>query len=284
MQVYQPQSHATMKRSREDSASSEDKISASSPQSTSQDAPSGDISVHPPKYALVDASSADMESRIMRCLLPPHKPLSFTSYEDYETHYNSAHIHRCSECHRNFPDAHFLDLHISENHDPIVAAKRAKGEKTYTCFVKDCEKVCSDWRKRRSHLVDKHGFPKNYDFLVVDSGLDGKWNMLRLGVDAQGHRKSSRERRSSIATRAIATTQEADAIEVDQQDDAQSGHGSVASRSRKLSTSVSNAPQKPMQKAAVSVDDITSSMSALNMVPRSVTFGKRKGRAGFAKS
>ena len=34
----------------------------------------------------------------------------------------------------------------------------------------------------------------------------------------------------------------------------------------------------------VGMDELTSGMSTLKMVPRSVTFGKRKGRSGFAKS
>jgi hypothetical protein len=34
----------------------------------------------------------------------------------------------------------------------------------------------------------------------------------------------------------------------------------------------------------VSMDELTTSMLSMKMVPRSVTFGKRKGRSGFAKS
>ena len=67
----------------------------------------------------------------MQCSLPPHRgPLSFTSYEDYEVHYLQAHVNRCSQCGRNFPTGHFLNLHIEENHDPLVAALKERGEKT----------------------------------------------------------------------------------------------------------------------------------------------------------
>jgi hypothetical protein len=45
-------------------------------------------------------------------------------------HYQKTHMNRCSECQKNFPDEHFLHLHIAENHDPINASKRDKGEKT----------------------------------------------------------------------------------------------------------------------------------------------------------
>lgn len=72
---------------------------------------------------------------VMQCSLPPHREttLSFTSYEDYEVHYHQAHVNRCSTCGKNFPTSHFLDLHIEENHDPLVAERRGRGEKT-VCF------------------------------------------------------------------------------------------------------------------------------------------------------
>lgn len=68
---------------------------------------------------------------VMRCSLPPHREtLSFTSYEDYEIHYIKDHVNRCSDCSKNFPAGHLLNLHIEENHDPLAAARRARGEKT----------------------------------------------------------------------------------------------------------------------------------------------------------
>lgn len=45
-------------------------------------------------------------------------------------HYQQAHVNRCSMCSKNFPTAHFLNLHIEENHDSLVVAMRARGEKT----------------------------------------------------------------------------------------------------------------------------------------------------------
>lgn len=71
---------------------------------------------------------------VITCSLPPHPPTSFTSYEAYEVHYQKTHLHRCARCHRNFPDEHFLHLHIVENHDPITAARRERGEKTVSVF------------------------------------------------------------------------------------------------------------------------------------------------------
>jgi hypothetical protein len=88
------------------------------------------------KFVHLDSDSAvSSHHAVMRCSLPPHSPLSFNSFEDYDVHYQQAHMNRCSECHKNFPDEHFLHLHIGENHDPINEAKRDKGEKTVGSFT-----------------------------------------------------------------------------------------------------------------------------------------------------
>ncbi|KAF2485726.1 hypothetical protein BDY17DRAFT_322546 [Neohortaea acidophila] len=209
----------------------------------------------------------------MDCLLPPHKPLNFETYAEYESHYHQAHTNRCTECKSNFPTSQFLELHIAEHHDPIVASKRDGGARTYGCFVEGCEKICADWKKRRSHLVDKHGYPKNYDFMVVDHGVDGRSSMLRPGVDAQGHRRSSRERgRSDSSVSAAAQTTDITSMS---EPNAGSSMGKVATEGDGVGDA---------GKEESGLDELTSSMSALKMVPRSVTFGTRKGRTGFAKS
>lgn len=72
----------------------------------------------------------------MKCSMPGHKEgLTFGSYEEYATHYNSAHTNRCLECHKNLPSSLLLDIHIEECHDVFIAAKRDKGEKTVrSCY------------------------------------------------------------------------------------------------------------------------------------------------------
>lgn len=75
--------------------------------------------------------TAHSTAEVMRCSLPPHREtLSFASYADYEVHYRQAHMNRCVECGKNFPTDLFLNLHIEENHDPLTAARRERGEKT----------------------------------------------------------------------------------------------------------------------------------------------------------
>lgn len=240
-----------------------------------------DDMAHTPKYTELD--TAEDNRKTFNCLLPPHKPLIFANYAGFESHYNQNHTNRCRECGKNFPSNYFLDLHLTENHDPIVATKRERGEKTYACFVEGCDKICLEWRKRRSHLVDKHGFPRNYDFLIVDNGIDGRWTMLRPGVDANGHRKSSRERgmRDSSATVGTQTT-EASSITLATDSVVEGGiEGDVKRGS--ISKAMAAKTVMPAKSKTVSMDDVTKSMSSLQFVPRSVTFGKKKGKSGFAK-
>ncbi|KAF2715410.1 hypothetical protein K504DRAFT_457581 [Pleomassaria siparia CBS 279.74] len=123
----------------------------------------------------------------MKCSLPPHQPLTFSSFDEYDVHYQKTHVNRCQECRKNFPDDHFLHLHITENHDPISAMKRERGEKIYQCLLPTCSRPCSTPKKRRLHMIDKHQFPRDYDFFIVNNGIDRRTSMLR----AQHRRKSS---------------------------------------------------------------------------------------------
>jgi hypothetical protein len=73
----------------------------------------------------------------MLCSLPPHRQaLAFPTYEAYEVHYAQAHVNRCLECGSNFPTAHYLALHIAENHDPLNEARKARGEKIVREYFK----------------------------------------------------------------------------------------------------------------------------------------------------
>lgn len=41
----------------------------------------------------------------------------------YENHYNAFHRYLCSQCRKQLPSAHLLDLHLSERHDSFFAAQ-----------------------------------------------------------------------------------------------------------------------------------------------------------------
>lgn len=86
----------------------------------------------PSKYQEVEKSEALTNETILpfpSCNLPPHRPLKFTSFDEFEVHYQQNHVNRCFTCHKNFPSGHFLNLHIAENHDPINQIRKERGEK-----------------------------------------------------------------------------------------------------------------------------------------------------------
>lgn len=209
----------------------------------------------------------------MKCSLPPHQDtISFSTFEEFELHYAREHAHRCSECRKNFPTEHFLGLHISENHDPLTEARRANEEKTYQCFVEDCDKICSTPQKRRMHLTDKHIFPKNYDFQIVNTGIDKRSSMLR----------SRPRKHSSAASRAFHREQRTNSTEAFQghnPDSANTLESSAAETSKGSSGRLGHSPSLPAD-----VDELVSTMSALKFVPPSVHFGRGGRRGGLSRS
>jgi hypothetical protein len=147
----------------------------------------------------------------------------------------------------------------------------------YGCFVEDCDRKCSTPQKRRMHLIDKHMFPKEYDFDVVNDGIDQKSSMLRSGPrrrrtptvqhgtdinDRTGKRVSTVENISGSLVAGIDST----SVTVQQND---TGAETAAT---------------PATRSDLEIDDLTGAMSALKFVPSSVKFGRNKGRGGFSKS
>ncbi|KAI9791974.1 MAG: hypothetical protein M1816_003243 [Peltula sp. TS41687] len=163
-----------VKRSREDSetlCSSPPTSSTPAALLSSLDVVADSANPSPSKYAQLDipnllpsSSSSSSSTTMISCSLPPHhrQASSFPSYEAYEIHYAQAHVNRCSACGKNFPTAHFLGLHIAERHDPLNEARKARGEKI------------------------------DYDFYVVNDGIDRRSSMLRTqGQKGGGRRRSS---------------------------------------------------------------------------------------------
>ncbi|BCR85049.1 uncharacterized protein ACHE_20507S [Aspergillus chevalieri] len=199
---------------------------------------------------------------VMRCSLPPHREtISFASYADYEVHYRQAHVNRCVECAKNFPTDLFLNLHIEENHDSLMIVRRERGEKTYGCFIEGCERKCSTPRKRRMHLIDKHMFPKSYNFSIVNDGIDKQTSLL------QPMNSSNRRRLSSAPT------------------------SPKEGRLRNRQTSISQQGSQPVPISPtggasqtqnkkdldnMDIADLEKSMSALRFVPTSVTRNRTK--------
>jgi hypothetical protein len=280
-----------MKRSREPEEQPSDPETAASPGSNGLNALKSEEAASPAsKITELDPSETDSGVE-MRCSLPPHKePLVFSTYEEYETHYRKTHTNRCLECHKNFPSAHLLNLHIEETHDAFATVRRERGDHTvrnrrpplppfppeyhhlannprqYSCFVEGCERQCSTPQKRRMHLIDKHMYPKNFFFAVTRDGIDGRRSLLLEG----GHRR----RRSSVAT----TTSLAKPPH---------GRGPAGTETTDGSTEHPQAEetggQSPKQVPDAEMDDLAGAMSSLQFVPPSIRFGRGGRKAGFSK-
>lgn len=115
-------------------------------------------------------------------------------------------------------------------------------------------------------------FPKDYDFFVVNDGIDRRSSMLRSGkhrrrnsVAQHSIRFEDRERRRSST---LGSTERSD--------------GDVAEE--RETPEVHLTP--PHSKEDVDVDDLTGAMSALKFVPLSVRFGRSRGRGrgGFSRT
>ncbi|KFB52404.1 AGAP010941-PA-like protein [Anopheles sinensis] len=84
---------------------------------------------------------------------------------DYESHYNAQHRYTCGECKKTLPNAHLLDLHLSETHDSYFAAQVQAGKQLmYACFLEECNHLSIDPAARKDHCIREHKFPHNFRF------------------------------------------------------------------------------------------------------------------------
>ncbi|KAK2766013.1 hypothetical protein FQN54_007528 [Arachnomyces sp. PD_36] len=288
------------------------------PELDSSSSDPGASSSLPTKYTQLDSSSSFDTHDVMRCSLAPHKePISFASYEEYEVHYIQAHVNRCSECGRNFPTELFLSLHIEENHDPLVEARKERGERTYGCFVEVGEASSSphpslapgkpqpkNGKKFRS-LPHSHINPRvtqTYNFYIVNDGIDKHKSMLRPGShNTYTHHPHGHGRRVSLSTPSSAPpgggspphevgrmrrrkfSQSTASASVATKEKEKEGMPPVANsgKVRAQSTAVpGGAAQTQSSSTGNDMADLERSMAALKFVPPSVTSKAARGKSG----
>lgn len=128
------------------------------------------------------------------------------------------------------------------------------------------------------HLIDKHMFPKDYDFYVVNQGIDRRSSMLRSGnyrrrSSAAQHMTEIEERNRRRSSTLGSVSAEKDAS------DTQKG-AEVEGKE------VETLPTPPSLKEDVDMDGLSGAMSALKFVPPSVRFGRGRGRGrgGFSRN
>lgn len=199
----------------------------------------------------------------------------------------AGHIAVCPTCHTTFtspknksvssfvPTASWLlDLHFTERHDPLAAVKRdERGEKIYRCFVKDCEKVCSEVKKRRWHVEAKH--PGLWGDGKKDWGLRGR----RKRRIFKGEKKKKKQRERFNESEKGATKKHGNAVEL-------AGAAEVKGPSDRRSEDQDTSPRegtKLEEDDDDAMEGLTSGLSALRFVPSSVRFGRGGKRGGLAK-
>ncbi|CUM64295.1 uncharacterized protein PRCAT00001893001 [Priceomyces carsonii] len=125
----------------------------------------------------IDTGGIPTEPRLpMTCDLPscPSNSILFSNYYEYENHIVTSHNYICIECKRKFPSEYFLNLHIDENHNPLLKIKQEQGTKIFKCLQysdEGCKRFFSTPKKRRLHMIDKHHYPKDFDFGVINNGI-----------------------------------------------------------------------------------------------------------------
>uniref|UniRef100_A0A5S6R0W9 E3 ubiquitin-protein ligase MARCHF5 n=1 Tax=Trichuris muris TaxID=70415 RepID=A0A5S6R0W9_TRIMR len=82
----------------------------------------------------------------------------FSNENEYQGHCLSTHSFKCISCTRTYPSAHLLDLHITENHDPMQTVT------SFHCFVPSCPDVFPSQHDRRDHCITIHKFPSDFRY------------------------------------------------------------------------------------------------------------------------
>jgi hypothetical protein len=125
------------------------------------------------------------------------------------------------------------------------------------------------------HLIDKHMFPKDYEFYIVNDGIDRRSSMLRSGKHRR--RSSAAQHMTEIEERRRHNS----ALETVDASQKPSESGEDEEVKKEGAEMASNKTEKD-----VDMDGLAGAMSALKFVPPSVRFGRGRGRGrgGFSRN
>ncbi|KAH9479316.1 Zinc finger protein 511 [Psilocybe cubensis] len=263
--------------------------------------------------------SALVTGHPLYCSLPPtchHKPTPIANTQDLERHYGTYHAHVCEldNCGCVFPDARLMELHQNECHDPIAALRRERGEKIFQCHIPApaCGRNFLTPKARRLHLIQSHGYLKEYFFAVTNKGIGGllkKWGegatMIRKewkpregkgDSDQMDEDDSDEEQLSQDDEDKVLYQKDDDRTEDEEEEPADleatprmlprttgihSPQSSIASSkgSDRRQSRQRNRQHAANNDATATVAGLTDSMNSLSLVPDSIRFG-RGGKSG----
>ncbi|KAK0466844.1 uncharacterized protein EV420DRAFT_1635883 [Desarmillaria tabescens] len=219
----------------------------------------------PTHKALRTAASA---GHPLLCTLPPtcsHKPTPIANSKDLETHYATYHAHVCEEpgCSCVFPEARLLELNAMTL---LAAIRKERGDKIFACHLTTCPKVFQTPKARRLHLINAHGFPKEYFFAVTNKGVGGllkKWGEGASMIRGEWKKKEGNDDEEEEGNDTQSDTGTAEEIKIEEpshEHDPRAGEKSE------------------------DLDALADSMTSLSLVPNSIRFGRGGKGGGFPHS
>ncbi|KAI0941009.1 hypothetical protein AcV7_003231 [Taiwanofungus camphoratus] len=253
-----------------------------------------------PKAARTVLLSDFASASPLLCTLPPtcnppqNRPTPLANTGELEAHYATYHAHVCEEkgCGSVFPDARLLELHQTECHDPLAAVRKDRGEKIFACHLATCPRRFLTPKMRRLHLIQAHGYPKEYFFAVTNKGVGGlltRWgegaSLIRgqwkarapvIEVDSEGASESEGASGDESEERELGGTDMEEASENEQAKkiNAQGEEHTAAIRQ-------SAASQLGEEQGLDSLDALAGQLDSLSLVPPTIQFGRGAKRGGF---
>jgi hypothetical protein len=98
---------------------------------------------------------------------------------------------QCRVCRVGLPNAHLLDMHISESHDSFFRAQVDRGLAVYQCLMETCPEKFKSVSSRRHHLEARHRFCASMMDLPSGRGIDCMHMPRNRPMGRMGRRRRS---------------------------------------------------------------------------------------------
>jgi hypothetical protein len=148
-------------------------------------------------------------------------------------------------------------------------------------LVEGCDRKCSSKEKRRRHCIDKHCFPQDYDFRIIQTGLGQRTSMLQSGRGRRGSLQQKQRLGVDVRRRERAATLEKMSVPAPDVKEEERSEDDMREDPHQIPV---RAEAVKFKKPDSEVDSLAGAMSALRFVPPSVRLGRKPGGNGFSRS
>ncbi|KAI0642313.1 hypothetical protein C8Q79DRAFT_1013602 [Trametes meyenii] len=189
--------------------------------------------------------------------------------------------------------------------------RKERGEKIFACHLASCPRRFSAPKTRRLHLIQAHGYPKEYFFAVTNKGVGGllkKWgegaSLLRrpwqrrengAGDEDDDEEKAEAEMDAETTDTALANAEHDDSSDDDDEillekmpldrhatdPSKTNGTGAAADQSIKSATNGKDKAKGKARQSSEDVDALAGDMDSLSLVPSSIQFGRGAKRGAL---